>query len=130
MIKVLIVYFLSFTVLFLVVQFSQEFILNQLNIAVRFNLWDTNLFFAIASLIICLHFQFFSSIKKLQPQLGFIYLPTLFIKGIIFFVAFRSSIFSLDSLKTAERLNLLIPFLLFLGLEVFFIVKIIRKTEV
>lgn len=130
MIKVLIVYFLSFTVLFLVVQFSQEFILNQLNSTVRFKLWNVNLFFAIASLIICLHFLIFSSIKNLKPQLGFIYLPTLFIKGIIFFVAFRSSIFSLDSLTTAERLNLLIPFLLFLGLEVFFIVKIIRKTEV
>jgi hypothetical protein len=130
MIKVLIVYFLSFTVLFLVVQFSQEFILNQLNSTVRFKLWNVNLFFAIASLIICLHFLIFSSIKNLKPQLGFIYLPTLFIKGIIFFVAFRSSIFNLDSLTTAERLNLLIPFLLFLGLEVFFIVKIIRKTEV
>jgi hypothetical protein len=130
MIKVLIVYFLSFTVLFLVVQFSQEFILNQLNSTVRFKLWNVNLFFAIASLIICLHFLIFSSIKNLKPQLGFIYLPTLFIKGIIFFVAFRSSIFGLDSLTTAERLNLLIPFLLFLGLEVFFIVKIIRKTEV
>jgi len=128
MIKAYIVYFLSFTVLFLVVEFSQEFILNQLNIAVRFNLWDTNLFFAIASLIICIHFQFFSSIKSLEPQLGFIYLPTLFIKGVIFFVAFKSSIFSLDILTKAERLNLLIPLLVFLGLEAFFVVKIIRKT--
>jgi hypothetical protein len=129
MIKAFIVYFLSFTVLFLVIQFSQEFILNQLNSTVRFKLWNANLFFAIASLIICLHFQFFSSIKKLQPQLGFIYLPTLFIKGVIFFIAFKSSIFSLDSLTKAERLNLLIPLLVFLGLEVFFVVKIIRKTE-
>ena len=129
MIKALIVYFLSFTLLFLVVQYFQEFMLNELNSNIRFKLWNTNLFFALSSLIICLHFQFFSSIKSLEPQLGFIYLPTLFIKGVIFFIAFRSSIFSLDSLTKAERLNLLIPLLVFLALEVFFVVKIIRKIE-
>jgi len=80
--------------------------------------------------VICIHFKFFSFIKSLQPQLGFIYLPTLFIKGIIFFIMFQSSVFNLDALTTAERLNLLTPLILFLGLEVFFIVKIITKNEV
>lgn len=115
--------------LFIIVHFSQELFLNQLGISVRFNFWDTNLFFSIASLVICVHLKFFSFIKSLQPQLGFIYLPTLFIKGVIFFLAFQSSIFDLDVLTSAERLNLLIPLLLFLGLEVFFVVKIITKNE-
>lgn len=129
MIKSLGVYTVAFAILFLGVQFSQDYILKQLNVSVRFHLWDTNLFFAMASLIICIHFEFFSFIKKIIPQLGFIYLPTLFIKGAIFFMAFRSTIFNLETLTTTERLNLLIPLLLFLGLEVFFVVKIIRKSQ-
>ena len=123
------VYIISFMILFLGVHFSQEFFLNQINTSVRFNLWNTNLFFAIASLVICMLLKFFSFKKSLQPQLGFIYLPTLFIKGVVFFIAFQSSIFSLDVLTTTERLNLLIPLLLFLGLEVYFVVKIITKNE-
>ena len=129
MIKSLMVYVISFSILFVLVHFSQEYLLNQLNTSVRFNLWDTNLFFAITSLVICIHIKFFSFKKSLQPQLGFIYLPTLFIKGVIFFIAFQSSIFNLDVLTTTERLNLLFPLLLFLGLEVYFVVKIILNNE-
>lgn len=130
MIKSLILYIISFMVLFLLIHLSQDYILNHFNFSVRYSLWDTNLFFAISSLVICFHFKFFSFIKSLQPQLGFIYLPTLFIKGILFFIMFQSSVFDLNVLTTAERLNLLTPLILFLGLEVFFVVKIITKNEV
>ncbi len=123
-------YIISFMVLFLIVHFFQDYFLNYSNAIIRFNLWDTNLFFAVASLIICVHLKFFSTMKNLQPQLGFIYLPTLFIKGILFFIMFKSSVFNLDVLSTTERLNLIIPLFLFLGLEVYFIVKIIRKIDV
>jgi len=127
MIKSLLVYTVSFGILFLIVQFSQEAILNNSEILLRYKTWDTNLFFAVASLIICVHFKLFSQIKNLQPQLGFIYLPTLFIKGALFYFAFKDSVFNLGDLNMAERLNLLIPLLSFLGLEVFFVVKIINK---
>ena len=129
MIKAIGVYALAFAALFGIVQFSQEAILNLLNTTTGFPIWDTNLFFALASFIICAHFQFFSSIKSLERQLGFIYLPTLFIKGIIFFFAFKSSVFNNDTFNTVERLSLLIPLLIFLGLEVFFVVKILRKVQ-
>ncbi|WP_367180238.1 DUF6168 family protein [uncultured Winogradskyella sp.] len=130
MIKTIMVYIISFMVLFLVVHFFQDSILNYFNFTVRYNLWDTNLFFTISSLVICFHLKFFSLKKSLQPQLGFIYLPTLFIKGILFFIIFQSSVFGLDVLSIVERLNLLIPLFLFLGLEVYFVVKIISKNEV
>lgn len=129
MIKALIIYVISFTVLFLALQYSQELILNHRNSSVRFELWTTNLFFALASLLICVHLQIFSSIKRLERHLGFIYLPTLFIKGILFFIAFKQSVFGIDVLSLTERVSLLIPFLLFLGLEVLFVVKILMKNE-
>jgi hypothetical protein len=124
------VYIISFLILFIIIQFSQEFFINQLSSLVRFNLWNVNLFFAISSVVICIHFLVFSLIENLKPQLGFIYLPTIFIKGILFFFTFRVTIFNLSALTTTERLNLLIPLLLFLGLEVYFVVKVIRNTEV
>lgn len=129
MIKTVLVYSVAFATLFFSIYYAQDFILNKTNQEVRFNLWDTNLFFAVASLVICMHFSFFSGIKKLQSQLGFIYLPTLFIKGVIFFLAFKSSVFSMETLTVAERLNLLIPFLLFLGLETYFITKILKEKK-
>lgn len=121
------IYIVSFSVLFLIIHFSQNYILSQIDNSVRFNLWDTNMFLAVASLLICVHFQVFSLVKTLESQLGFIYLPTLFIKGILFYLAFKDSVFSLEILNTTERLSILIPLLLFLGLEVYFIVKIISK---
>jgi len=127
MIKSIIIYVVSFFALLIIVHFSQEFIINQTNSIIRFNLWDTNLFIAIASLMICVHFQVFSLINNLKTQLGFIYLPTLFIKGVLFYVAFEDTVFNIEVLNTPERLGLVIPILLFLVLEVFFIVKIISK---
>ncbi|NRD22133.1 hypothetical protein HNV10_02700 [Winogradskyella litoriviva] len=129
MIKTLMVYIISFMVLFLGVHFFQDFILNYFDITVRYSLWDINLFFAVSSLVICFHLKVFSLKKSLQPQLGFIYLPTLFVKGIFFYILFQSKVFDLETLSTVERLNLLIPLFLFLGLEVYFVVKTISKNE-
>ncbi|WP_179334018.1 DUF6168 family protein [Winogradskyella costae] len=127
MIKSLAIYIVSFSILFLIVHFSQDYILSGVKNQIRFSLWDTNMFLAVASLMICVHFQFFSLIKSLKTQLGFIYLPTLFIKGVLFYVAFKDSVFNIEVLNTAEELSILIPLLLFLGMEVFFVVKIISK---
>ncbi|WP_047549385.1 DUF6168 family protein [Psychroserpens sp. Hel_I_66] len=129
MIKSLLLYILAFTLLFVTVHLTQKGILGQNISSIRFSLWNTNLFFAISSLLICIHFLLFSSIKKLRPQLGFIYLPTLFIKGILFFALFKSSIFKLESLSILERVNLLVPLLLFLILEVYFIVRILGEKK-
>ncbi|WP_179318746.1 DUF6168 family protein [Winogradskyella helgolandensis] len=129
MIKSLLSYIVSFGMLFLIIHYSQEYLISQYKTVIRFNLWDTNVFFAMASLLICVHFQFFSLLKNLETQLGFIYLPTLFIKGVLFYVAFKDSVFNIEVLSMAERLSLLAPLLLFLGLEVYFIVKILSKID-
>ena len=129
MIKHLAIYIVAFAALFFAIHYSQVEILKLNATVVRFNLWDTNLFFAAASALICIHLKIFSKIEALKPQLGFIYLPTLFIKGGLFFFAFRSTVFSLETLTTAERLSLLLPVLIFLILEVFFVVQILKENE-
>jgi hypothetical protein len=74
-----------------------------------------------------LHFLFFSNIKSLEPLLGYIYLPTLFIKGILFYLVFKDSVFNIEDLTITERLWLLIPFLIYLFIEVLFIIKILKS---
>ncbi|NRD18502.1 hypothetical protein HNV08_00465 [Winogradskyella eckloniae] len=130
MIKTVLVYIISFALLFFIISFSQEYLYNDLDVLLRFNLWDINLFLAIASFLICAQLQLLSLIDSIKTKLGFVYLPTFFIKGILFYAAFKSSVFSLETLNTPERLCILIPFLLYLVLEVYFVVKIITKNVV
>jgi hypothetical protein len=129
MIKKFLIFVVAFAVLFAVVYGVQEAFINQSSQEIRFSVFDTNVFFVVTSFIICIHFEIFSNIKKLQSQLGFIYLPTLFIKGVLFFIIFKSSLFNSETLTITERLHLLIPFLLFLALEVFFITQILREKQ-
>lgn len=127
MIRPLFRYTLSFALLFIVVYYTQGLIIDQLELILNYDPVYTNLFFCLASLVINIHFLFLSKIESIRPQLGFIFLPTLFIKGGLFYIVFKSSISNLENYSIAERLNLLIPFLIFLALEVFFIAKILNK---
>lgn len=124
------IYIISFMILFLGVHFFQDFILNYFNSTVRYNLWDINLFFAVISLIICVFFKFASKFKNVNSQLAYIFLSTLFIKGALFFIVFQSTIFQLESLTIIERFIIIISLFIFLGLEVYFVVKIIKPIQV
>ena len=95
--------------------------------SVRYNLFTTNLFFAISSGVICLTLLILETKEKFKPQLGFIYLPTLFIKGVLFFLIFQNTVFSLVDLTIEEKLHLIIPLFIFLTLEVIFVSKVINK---
>ncbi|MEP5256060.1 DUF6168 family protein [Winogradskyella rapida] len=129
MTKSLFIYIASFTAMFFVLHFAQQGLLQTFNAEVRFSTWDVNMFLAIVSLLICVHLKLFSSIKMLHTQIGFIYLPTLFIKGGLFYAAFKTSIFNIEILTSPERYSLLVPVLLFLGLEVIFVVKILEEID-
>ena len=129
MIKQLLIYSVSFALLFFAVLHAQDWLLKQNNQTLRFSFYDTTKFFAIASALICIHLKIFSEIKSLQSQLGYIYLPTLFIKGVVFFIAFKSSVFTIDEMRLTEQLNLLIPLFIFLILEVYFVIKILKGIE-
>lgn len=128
MIKSLLIYIVSFAALFFIVLHTQHWLLETSNQSVRFSYHDTNLFFAVASALICIHLKLFANIKSLQPQLGFIYLPTLFIKGGLFFFGFMDTVFALENITNPERLCLLIPLVLFLVLEVIFVVRILKEN--
>ncbi len=127
MIKKILEILISFGVLFFIVYGTQHYVYAS-DAGIRYNLINTNLFFAVSSAVICLALLVLDTKQKFKPQLGFIYLPTIFIKGLVFFVLFRESVFSLVKLTLEERLNLLIPLFIFLVLEVYFAAKVINKN--
>lgn len=129
MIKQLFVYLLAFLVAFFFIYLIQNYLIFNYLEGIRYNLFDTNLFFCLASFFICVHLLVFSHIKSLEPFLGYIYLPTLFIKGILFYLLFKDPVFNIDNLTIAERLNLLIPFFIYLLIEVLFIIKILNSKS-
>ena len=106
--------------------YGVQYLLNS-SLQIRYNFKDVSIFFAASSLVIWFHFFFLEKFPKVKPQLGFIYLPTLFIKGILFYVIFKDSIFQIKNLTLPERLNLIIPLAVFLILEVYLISKILNK---
>lgn len=115
-------YFLSFGI-------HEKYIVNH-TIELPFSLKKVYLFHLGFSILICVNFQLLSSVDKFFAQLGFIYLGTLLLKIVLFAVVFYQSIFSEETLLQTSRISLLIPALLFLLTEAFFVVKILNKKEI
>ena len=115
-------YFLSFGL-------HESYIANQAE-KLPFSLKKVYLFHLGFSTLICVNFQLLSTVDKFFAQLGFIYLGTLLLKIVLFAVVFYQSIFSEETLSQTSRISLLIPALLFLLTEAFFVVKILNKKEI
>ncbi|MCG2429998.1 DUF6168 family protein [Aequorivita xiaoshiensis] len=107
-----------------------NFILEQLNIEHPFNLWHIYLFQGIATLILCINFEFISQkMQQLKDQLGFFYLAAMAVKVGLFSLFFKDILFSSLVLSKTDSLSLLIPVFLFLFLEVLIIVKILNRNN-
>ncbi|MDP5107265.1 MAG: DUF6168 family protein [Polaribacter sp.] len=127
MIKTIFLYFVVFLSVFFISFYINEKILENQGISLPFSLLKVYLFHAGFSLLICVNFKVFSFVDNIFPQLGFIYLATIFLKIILFTVFFYKSIFPEESLSQTARLSLLIPTIIFLLTEAFFIAKILNK---
>ena len=80
-------------------------------------------------MLICVNFQLLSTVNKIFEQLGFIYLVTIVLKIVLFGIIFYESIFKTENLTNVARISLLIPTLLFLLTEAFFVIQILNKNE-
>jgi hypothetical protein len=127
MTKSIVVYAVSFLLLFLASLFSHQFILDTQSISLRFKLIPVYVFFVLASFLICVVFKSFTYFEKTKEQLGFLYLFTLFIKIILFSIIFYKSIVVLKDISKIESFNLLIPLFIFLALEVTFVARILNQ---
>lgn len=65
--------------------------------------------------------------KKLEGQLGFLYLASMVLKIILFCIVFKADIFTTQSFTNSQSLNLLIPMALALFFEILFLSKLLNK---
>ncbi|MGB0892197.1 MAG: DUF6168 family protein [Flavobacteriaceae bacterium] len=128
MFKSFIVYSIAFLTALLLLTFFHGFFLTEITSDIRYNVFNVNVFFCLISLVIIVHLKIISKIEKFKNQIGFVFLPTFLIKFVFFFIVFRNSVFEL-SLTRKESVFLLLPMLLFLVLEVFFLIKILNQKQ-
>jgi hypothetical protein len=129
MIKSIFIYFLLFFgIFFLGFSLHENYIVKQ-SIILTFSLQEVYLFHLVFSLLVCVNLKLFSTVDKIFSQLGFIYLGTLFLKIVLFSAIFYQPIFKEENLSRIARMSLLIPVLIFLLTEAFFVTKILNKKE-
>lgn len=129
MIKTLFLYTVVFFTIFLICFSLNENLIEKQEVILPFSLRKVYLFHLGFSLLICVNFKVFSSVDKIFSQLGFIYLGALLFKILLFCAIFYHPIFNEENLSQIARLSLLIPTLLFLLTEAFFVAKILNKQE-
>jgi hypothetical protein len=122
-------YILVFVILFVIGFYGHQFLLNYLELKIIFSLEKVYLFHAFFSALICVNLRVFSTVDKLFPQLGFIYLSTLVLKLILFATFFYNPLFSSDSFSLVEKGSLFFPLFIFLLTEAVFVLKILNQKE-
>lgn len=129
MIKKLIIYLVAFGVLFVCGSYVHLYFLGAEVSSLNFFVSNIYLFHALFSFLLCSVFYVLSNNHKFQHQLGFLYLGALLFKLLAFSVIFYSVLFQQETLSYNERLSLLIPVFVFMVPEVYFISKILLKTD-
>ncbi|QTE21568.1 DUF6168 family protein [Polaribacter cellanae] len=122
-------YILVFVGLFLIGYYTHLKILDLQGLKLQFSLEKVYLFHTFFSALISINLRFVSTVNKLFPQLGFIYLGTLVVKLILFAIFFYNPLFTVDSFSFAEKISLFIPLFIFLLTEAIFVVKILNQKD-
>lgn len=129
MIKQIFIFMMAFGLLFFLGEYLHSYYIESQEIALGFSLQNMYAFHAFFSLQLCIIFAFLATNKKISPQLGFIYLASFVLKMIVFCIVFYNPLFTVETLSKIQRVSLLIPMVLFLILEVYFIIKILNTTH-
>lgn len=110
---------------FIAVFFSHQYLLNIKSVTLSYSLMQVYLFYAIAALLVYAVVVIVA--KKLPSQAGYAFLAMVFLKIGFFVVLFSSVLFTEARLPMLERVSLIIPFFMFLGLEAIQITKLLNK---
>lgn len=127
MIKNLLTYLLVIGFLFFLGLEIHSYFIEEQNFRLGFSLKKLYSFHAIFTLVVLVKFNILSGFKKVSEQLGFIYLGVLILKIIFFCIVFYNPVFTSEKLTQIERISLLIPMVIFLISEVYFVSKLIQK---
>ena len=129
MIKDIIKYVLIFSTLFFV-SYNLQLLFIKARIALLpFNLFSVYLFHAIFSFLICVSIDFLSRQENQKDQVGFIYLGTLVLKVLVFCIVFYKVLFSNENLTKSQSVLMLIPLVIYLVAEAYFIIQILNRKR-
>ncbi len=129
MIKQFLIYFLSFVALPFLGYCLHTSLLPSIVVLSPITLIHLYIFFTSFSLMLCCTFFYLQKTEKFKDQLGFLYLLSVVLKIIIFYTVFYGPIFSQESFTNSQSINLLIPMVLTIVLEVYFIYKLLNKFD-
>lgn len=89
-------------------------------------IWAFYLFFISVSLYITYYCS--REYKKNPDRLGLVFMSLVVAKMLLFGVAFSPMLFWDFEITTALKINMLIPFILFLSLEVYTVINLLNKS--
>lgn len=112
---------------FLTGYFLHVYFLESERIKLNYPLDQVYFFHATVSLVVCIVLKVLSEKEKYFSQIGFLYLWSLLFKLILFAVVFYNPVFTQDKLSNTESISFLFPLVISLGLEVYFLAKILNK---
>ena len=127
MIKQIVQYIVVFILVGTTSFFLHQFLLQDDNLSFNRLLQEAYIFHFIFSLSVIVTFQLFSKNEKFFAQLGFIYMGTLVFKIVAYTAMCYPQLMGDQYLPRFYRASLLIPVFVFLGLEVFFVSKILER---
>ena len=125
MIKRILTYLSIIFLVFVVVFFTHQYVLEYKQQVLSYSLLNVYLFNAIVSIIIygCIELV----AEKLPSQAGFAFLACVFLKIGFFVVLFQTTVFPEVKLEMFQRLSLMIPFFLFIIIEAVAIAKLLNS---
>ena len=125
MIKRILIYLSVIALVFVVVFFTHQYVLEYKQLVLSYSLLNVYLFNAIVSIIIygCIELV----AEKLPSQAGFAFLACVFLKIGFFVVLFQTTVFPEVKLEMFQRLSLMIPFFLFIIIEAVAIAKLLNS---
>ncbi|WP_218597959.1 DUF6168 family protein [Polaribacter sp. NJDZ03] len=129
MIKIVITYCITLALLFIICFFSHSYLIEKQGLILHFKLVEIYEFNVGFSILVCTNFVAFSFVDKFKQKLSYIYLGAIFIKLILFKLAFYDTLFVKETLSVTEKLSLLIPTVIFLSTDAFFVAKLLNKKQ-
>jgi len=127
MIKRILTYLSIIVLVFVLVFFTHQYLLDSKQLVLSYSLLNVYLFNSIASIVIygCIELV----AEKLPSQAGYAFLACVFLKIGLFIVLFQSTVFPEEKLEVFQRLSLMIPFFLFIIIEAAGVAKLLNSKS-
>lgn len=107
----------------LMLHYGILFLMNNLS----FWLWAYYAYFMVAAILVSVMMHYYHATKP--ERVGLMYIVSILLKMLVFTGVFSPLLFASETLELNERVNIIVPFALFLLLEVLVIMKLLKLSE-